>query len=309
MPTDIPRRTVDELITLYTVEPDVRDIYTEGRSDKNFLQTHVIDTMENPLCTAYAVSDRVDIPDGFLIEAGIMVGARGRIQWLAEQLATHMPNHTSARLIADRDFASLGADDSSDIHGLIYTDYSSMEAYALNEPTISKLLGVALGVPPQVSASRVLEAIRPTLVALFLIRLCLRESKTGVHIPPKILTKWDVNRISKENVATTFQAALNTISFDARNGLTAEKLFSHYEAYEAKVGEDVRNFSNGHDISLAIILYLKSHCGHIFNSEARRPFQTPKVFEVLLMSCVERTAIKEERLFRKLAAWVSKKGE
>ncbi|MFC9478869.1 hypothetical protein [Streptomyces griseus] len=305
MSIDIPRRTVDELITLYTVEPEVRDIYTEGRSDKNFLQAHVIDFTNNPLCTAYAVSDRVDIPDGVLIQAGIMVGARGRIQWLAEQLAARIPNHDSVKLIADRDFASVGADDSSDIHGLIYTDYSSMEAYALNESTISKLLGAALGVPQHVSAGKVLVAIKSTLVALFLIRLCLRESKTGVRIPPKTLTKWDVDKHSKDSVIAAFRASLQTLSADERNGVTLESLVTRYEMYEEKVGGDVRNFSNGHDISLAIILYLKTHCGHVFNSDVRRPFQSPKVFEVLLMSCIERRVLLKEPLFKELTTWAS----
>ncbi|MFE7052897.1 hypothetical protein ACFVAM_31550 [Streptomyces californicus] len=308
MPIDIPRRTVDELVTLYTVEPDVRDIYTEGRSDKNFLQTHVIDFADNPLCTVYAVSDRVEIPDGVLIQAGIMVGARGRVQWLADQLAAHMPAHESAKLIADRDFASVGADDDSDIHGLIYTDYSSMEAYALNESTISKLLGAALGVPQHVSARKVLSAIQSTLVALFLIRLCLRESQTGVRIPQKTLTKWNIDKHSKDNVVAAFRASLHSLSADKRNGLTPEDLLSQYETYEEKVGSDVRNFANGHDISLAIILYLKLHCGHVFNSDVRRPFQSPKVLEVLLMSCIERRVILEEPLFKELTTWASCKG-
>ncbi|WP_228990856.1 hypothetical protein [Streptomyces sp. DH8] len=298
---------MDELVTLYTVEPDVRDIYTEGRSDKNFLQTHVVDFADNPLCTVYAVSDRVEIPDGVLIESGIMVGARGRIQWLAAQLATHMPNHASARLIADRDFASVGADDDTDIHGLIYTDYSSMEAYALNEPTISKLLGAALGVPEHVSAKKVLGAIQSTLVALFLIRLCLRESQTGVRIPQKTLTKWDISRHSKDSVVSAFRASLHSLKANERNGLTPEDLLNQYEIYEGRVGNDFRNFSNGHDISLAIILYLKLHCNHVFHSEARRPFQTPKVLEVLLMSCIERGAILEESMFKELMCWASRK--
>ncbi|MYS07444.1 hypothetical protein GTW71_13600 [Streptomyces sp. SID6041] len=181
-----------------------------------------------------------------------------------------------------------------------------MEAYALNEVTISKLLNVAIGAPPAVSAEELIKAIRPALITLFLIRLCLRESSTGTSLTAKSLAKWDINDNSMERVIEAFRLALNSLPVPERNGQTPESLLGRYEEYRKRLSEDTRHFANGHDISLVIVLYLKCHCAHVFNSDARRPFRVPEVFEVLLMSCIETAEIQKERLFRTLLAWAAR---
>ncbi|WP_432103738.1 hypothetical protein [Streptomyces sp. bgisy091] len=305
MQDDNPRRTLDELATLYELEPEIKDIYVEGRSDKNFLEVHILPGATSLLCNIFAVSDRVHIPDGELIKSGLMVGNRSRIIWLAQQLADRIPGHASAVLVADKDFSSLGADKAQETHGLLYTDYSSMEAYALNELTISKLLRISVGAPPYVTASSLISAIKATLISLFVIRLCLRDSGTGATIPPKVLTRWDLDDHSHVKVIDIFRSALSAIRADERGDATPESLYEHYTEYIEQTKDEFKNFINGHDVSLAIVRYLKSECSHVFNSDNRRPLQAPPVMEVVLMSCVETSHLDGEKLFEKLRRWIA----
>ncbi|MFK0167499.1 hypothetical protein ACIQU5_01715 [Streptomyces sp. NPDC090306] len=304
MQESIARRTVDELVTLYELEPEVRDIFVEGRSDRNFLSVHLTTQGESVMYKTYAISDRVHIPDGELIAAGISVGERGRIIWLARQLAARLPGHSSVALVADKDFASLHADANEEIHGLVYTDYSSMEAYAFNERTLNKLLRVPLGAPDYVTAPVILTALRPALVALFIIRLCLRGSGTGVKIPPKTLGKWDLDDQSQDKILEVFRAALQTIPASERNGQTPGELYARYIEYRDIVDSEYRDYINGHDISLLLVRFLKTECGNVFNSDARRPLQNPEVLETVLMACVDTVDLNGERLFEVLREWI-----
>ncbi|MEV0529176.1 hypothetical protein AB0I66_37725 [Streptomyces sp. NPDC050439] len=298
------RRTVDELITLYEVAPDVQDIFTEGRSDRNFLSENLFGEDRPTLCNIYAVSDRVSISDGDLINAGIMVGERGRVIWLAQQLAKRIPHQTSAALIADKDFASLQADTQEEVHGLLYTDYSSMEAYALNERTTSKLLHIPIGAPEYVTPSMLLSAIKPALISLFLIRLTLRESGTGATIPPRLLGKWDLEDQSEEKVREVFRLALHTLPAKERNGETPESLYSRYVEYESKVDGDFRHYFSGHDASVMIVRFLKIECIQVFNREGRRALLDPAVMELVMMSCIEKSHLDDETMFQALRQWV-----
>lgn len=304
MREEIARRTVDELVTLYELEPEVRDIFVEGRSDRNFLRFHLGAEFESSLCNVYAVSDRVHIPDGELISAGILVGERGRVVWLSQQLSTKLPGHSSAALVADKDFASLDADTKEEIHGLLYTDYSSIEAYALNENTLDKLLRVTFGAPEYITASVLVSAVKPALVSLFFIRLCLRESGTGASLPAKTLNKWDLDDHEQSKILEAFRLALHSIPASERNGQTSETLYAGYLDYQEGLDSEFRNYINGHDISLLVVRFLKTECASVFNSEARRPLQKPEVLETVLMSCVETSDLAGERMFQMLRSWV-----
>ncbi|MFI0513100.1 hypothetical protein ACH3Y9_23800 [Streptomyces sp. WSLK1-5] len=297
------RRTVEELITLYEIEPDVRDIFVEGRSDRNFLTDYLSDEDTARLCTVYDVSDRVEIPDGALLDAGLLVGKRGRIIWLAQELARQIPGHSSAFLVADKDFASLGADSIEEIHGLLYTDFSSIEAYALNERTLSKLLRVALGAPDYVTPASLISAIKPALISLFVLRLCLRESGTPAVVPVKTLSKWDLDDNSEEKVKEVFRLALDKVPRGERNGKTPDLLLAEYVSYRDKVTGEFRDYINGHDIGVMIARFLKTECAHVFNSDARRPLQSPEVLELVMMSCVEKRHLEDAPFFQTLRRW------
>jgi hypothetical protein len=303
MVEDIYRRTVEELITLYEVA-GVRDIFVEGRSDRNFLGEILLSGENSSLCQIYAISDRVSIPDGELISAGLLVGERGRIIWLAGRLAQSIPQHSAVALVADKDFASLQADVKDEIHGLLYTDYSSMEAYALNDLTLSKLLRISLNAPEYVTPASLISAIKPMLTSLFVLRLCLRDSQTGVTIPPKLLAKWDPDDNSEDKIREVFRLALQSIPSSERNGHTVDSLYSQYVAHKEAIGEEFRDYVNGHDVSLAIVRFLKSECAQVFNSDGRRPLQVPEVLEVVMMSCVDKAHLEAEPMFQKLRRWV-----
>lgn len=302
---EVGRRTIEELVTLYQLEPEVRDIFVEGATDRNFLEWHLGDIADgNPLVRAYAVSERVDFPDDLIIEQDMPTGERNRVICLAKSIEIMIPNHRSAIFIVDRDYASLDADAAPTIRGLTYTDFASMEAYAFNDRTLSKLLKVGLGAPASLTGNSVISAISQALISIFIVRLCLRESGTGAKLNTKVLSNWKTDDTAIEHINNVFRICLSQVSATSRNGITQQDLVAQYEAHRAKVGDETRNYIRGHDISYLIVRYLKDFHKSIFSKDGRREYQSPAVLEVLLMTSIEWRDIEIYGLFKSMRDWV-----
>ncbi len=160
------RRTIDELVTLYELEPDLRDIYVEGPSDKAILEG----LLEEIGISGVSVSDisSVDIPADPGNEDD-EDGNRDRVVKLAKALGEALEN-SDVRLacIVDSDFDHLTASDGSAAF-LLKTDYANMEMYFFSAHVMEKLNRRCF------RNRRITESMRqafmvPTLQLLFRIR-------------------------------------------------------------------------------------------------------------------------------------------
>ncbi|MGC0383263.1 hypothetical protein [Streptomyces sp. SAI-129] len=302
---EMERRQPAELVTLYELEPEVRDVIVEGNNDKAFFDWYLsqVDHRGN-LVRVYAVSDRVHLPDHEVTEGGHLAGQRGRVIRLAEILHDLAPACRSAIMVADSDYASIGLDKKPDIPGLLFTDYTSLESYTLSPGVIEKLLRVTLSAPEEVTAPMLLSAIERPLVATFLIGACLREAKTGVTTSPKATERIPLAStcpitVVREVFRISLQAKVKEFSID--------QLIGRYEELEKTVKDDFRDFVRGHDIAPFIVKFLKAHCKRVFTREEgrRRGLQSPEMLELVMMSCVDYQSLRSEKLFSSIELWLA----
>ncbi len=145
------RRTIDELVTLYELEPDLRDIYVEGSADKEALDWYLKENGLSWQVSVYEI-DTVDV----LARAG---GNRARVIALAQSFdAALSVECDGVRCIADSDL-DLITGEREECRFLFYTDYASFDLYffgiddarklfalhfrcQLHEETYTTLLGV-----------------------------------------------------------------------------------------------------------------------------------------------------------------------
>src|SRR5688500_15267818 len=124
---ELPRRQLSELLTLYELEPTLRDVFVEGPFDVSIINWF----LHEKGCQDVGVYDisTIEIPDGEILNRGRKANNRERVIYLAEFMQNSLqPNKNQITCIVDRDFSDF-LQDRRDIECLLYTDYSCMEMY------------------------------------------------------------------------------------------------------------------------------------------------------------------------------------
>lgn len=136
------RRTLNELVTRYELEPELCDIYVEGKTDKQLIEWF-LDEKQLQDFAVYEI-DTVKIPAQLLFELGLKDNNRSRVIFLALYIHNKLsetPLHITC--IADKDFDWLfGKEYQCDL--LLFTDYSCLEMYLFNEVVLDKYLRLGL---------------------------------------------------------------------------------------------------------------------------------------------------------------------
>jgi hypothetical protein len=166
----VVRRTIDELVTLYELEPEIRDLFVEGASDRVLFLWY----LRHRCRGNYSVQDisTIDVPPEVIEKNAQDNGNRGRIISLAYELDERLSgvSRNCVTLVYDSDFDRvLGVSQKCDL--LLTTDFSCVEMYLFNELVICKLLSLVL-MGCDYSSQHVISELEKVLVRLFLIRLC-----------------------------------------------------------------------------------------------------------------------------------------
>ena len=161
-----PRRTIGELLSRCRHEPDVRDVFVEGRLDKRmvsgFLRTG------RCLQPQVLMVRQVEIPASML-RAHEIGSERGRLQALARLLRSEIGAGAPVRCVIDSDMDLLfsGAV-SSDCPLVMRTDVSSMEMYFFDVSLISTVCSDVLSLP-SLDAEEILHEVESILRDVSLI--------------------------------------------------------------------------------------------------------------------------------------------
>lgn len=143
MPEREYRRKIDELVALYELEPDVRDVYVEGPTDRQLLRRALSAVADAGSVQVYEI-ETVDVPDELLI-GRLAAGNKGRVVALGCELETRCSRELINRVVcvADQDLDELLG--SSVPCGLVvYTSGLSLDALILSKEVVGKLFGVVL---------------------------------------------------------------------------------------------------------------------------------------------------------------------
>ena len=99
----IERRNIDELIALYELEDELRDIYVEGASDKAFIGW-LLESSGLKNTNIYAIED-INIEDEMLDKYKLPRGSnRSRVIAASMEITGDDSTHKNVLFVADRDF-------------------------------------------------------------------------------------------------------------------------------------------------------------------------------------------------------------
>jgi hypothetical protein len=87
---EIYRRTIEEIIVRYELEPSLRDIYVEGLEDKSLIEWFLSQHGQTN-CAIYDV-DTIEIPAELLFAENLVDGNRSRVIFLALYTCRFYPN-------------------------------------------------------------------------------------------------------------------------------------------------------------------------------------------------------------------------
>ena len=178
---ELPRRTIDELITRYTLEPSLKDIFVEGPLDKAIYSWY----LANGGCHGVVVFEigSIEVDEGTVAAHGFESGNRSRVIALALELDSRFPNTLAhVRCVADSDFDFILKSRRNARH-LLYTDYTSVELYAYSQELLEKVLAFGFGLP-QTDCSSLFGCLAPILQELFVLKAANQALSWGLNWIP-----------------------------------------------------------------------------------------------------------------------------
>jgi hypothetical protein len=286
------RRTLDEIKTLYFLEPSIKDIYVEGSGDayilrwffkrKNRRDVHV-----------YSV-DVLEIPDAALERANLCPhSARNNVLLLAQELASHFNEpKLKVKCVVDADYDRY-LDRCMESYVLEYTDYTCMEMYLFNESLIDKFLSLALR-GFRLSASALMRQLTSIVERLFLVRLT--NEKLGWRMPWPSSTRFGARYLSWSSDGVQFEEErfiTNYLTSNTRRG-EMDQFKAVMDELAGSFDPDPRQNMHGHDFTLVFFLLVRRLKGH------RGEFKDVATFEAALSGCLELAFVESEPLFLKL---------
>ncbi|MGN6552724.1 MAG: hypothetical protein ACTHLW_03200 [Verrucomicrobiota bacterium] len=288
---DVPRRTVEELVALYSLEPEVQDVFAEGCCDQSILRWF-IDTA----CSACAnVSvypiDEIDVPAEVLEKYGLTTGNRSEVIALCLELEAQMgADFTRATGIIDKDADDLlGLNCNCDL--LLKSDFSCLEMYLFSETCLAKVLKLAFP-KSRCSPSDVVSQLAPLLKELFLARAANQSLALNA--------KWIAIEgfISIEGGVVSFRLDDFHRHFLQNSGMWGRR--KEFETAVAtlrtKLPKDFRFGANGHDAVCAMGHFLRSTC-----KKAKDSDRTPPHVLVHLLTCsLEIADVQKQPMFKQL---------
>lgn len=234
--TELPRRTIEDLIARYENEPELKDIYVEGAFDQEILTGCLREAGIDDRVVYWI--DSVDIPVELLKKHHLSEGMKQRVIALARELSAVGSSH---RCVVDRDFDHwIGAIENTP--GLIWTEYSALELYFFKEDVLKDILIVAAKARIN-DWNTFTDSLIHALKTLFAIRL------TALQL------QWSIDWLTPDRC---LQFSNSTIVFDRvvfierllqKNSKIADLVAfnSKYDEIQKTLVGDHRLFIHGHD--------------------------------------------------------------
>jgi len=256
----VEKRLISELVTMYSLEPELNDIYVEGPSDKCLINRYLKKNDRN--INIVEIND-IDFSELYVDKPELKSNCKNKIIELSNQLEINFTNSLEKVIcIADRDFDDFLNKIVINSY-LNYTDYSSIELYFFNENSLNNFFNDILhGFP--VKTKDVIPQLKSVLNDIFNIKLSLLNI-FGVDFE---INDYDFKKtinINKINGVINF----NPSDYISRY-LNTRKLMSHKEIVERLFYEltnekkDLLDLKiRGHDFMYLFFLYFDKIKNHI----------------------------------------------
>jgi hypothetical protein len=268
-------------VALYEVEPTLRDIYVEGRTDASFYSWFLAESGAE--AKVYPIDDRICILADEVKAVDQKISARGRVIAFSIYCDRRLGAHqNSVTAIVDSDSARAVGPMPIRADCLLTTDGSSLESYVLAPRPMTKLLKVGLGI--EIDSSAVIDAIVPALQKIQSVRIVLEGSDIGVVEDVAATCSFEDAQGSVD-VRELIRRSLGGVSKrDWPSGI--DELVNWATDCEAMVIQAGLR-GRGHDIPALICGYLRER-GHSPNKSTA---------ESVLLTCLELSDIADQPLF------------
>ena len=253
MTTDAPRRTLEELVARYQLEPQLRDVYVEGTSDKYFVEWFLQEKAERNVAV-YEIST-VQIAEEKVQCRGLENNNRGRVVAFAHDLEAALGQESlQVTCVADRDF-DLILSQEHECNLLLFTDYACIEMYLFEENCMGRFLLTICRCPFPLSAREILTELSNVLQQLFLIRLANQLLSLGLSW----MTFERCCRLTAGRVAFDVDEYI-TRYLNKSSMLAKKKAFVQtIDSWKPKLTSDPRYQMNGHDFVELLAWYIRRH--------------------------------------------------
>lgn len=245
------KRTLDEVVAIYSLEHDINDIYVEGPTDKfiltNFCEYKKVDKNVIEI-------DDIDLRElqPKYLDLNLMSN-KDKLIALSRELSSYLPN-TNVKCIVDRDFDGILYEISTN-NNLLYTDFSCMESYILNEKQLKKLMEFGIKNFPH-SAEKLISEISKILLAQFLMRMLNKHFDFNFKLP-NIEKNISINKktgVCSFDFSSYLETFINVNKVRDRKG----EILTFIAKYEGFSEKDIRHTMNGHDFINMLFLYINN---------------------------------------------------
>jgi len=237
--TELARRTISELKARYELEPNLKDVYVEGRFDQEII-SRCLCSQKNRDRMIYDI-DSVDVPSALLADHQLTDGNKQRVIALARELAD-LSDGCLYRCVVDKDLDHWFGPLESTAR-LVWTDYCSIELYFFSPELLHEI--VVITAKSKISSWRdYLNSLTEILCSLYALRLADRE------------LGWSIDWLSADRCLSRAGSQLVFAADDYIDRLLKKnrkagfrKQFDHtFSAWKVKLSGDNRNYIRGHDI-------------------------------------------------------------
>ncbi|HYN88941.1 MAG TPA: hypothetical protein VER55_10435 [Ardenticatenaceae bacterium] len=240
------------MLTLYEMEPSLRDVFVEGATDRGFYGWYLRE--RNVEAEVYDIDARVFIGRELPIRLGIEVNARGRAIALGVEADARLgADQRSVTIVVDADFSNALGKQPGAGGAVLYTDVPALESYALHESPMEKFLRVVLHAPKTLKASAVLDVITPVLTVVLATRAVLHS-----HAVPLIQNFTRVCTFEESGGRVRVEDLLARSIGGRKSELqkTLEDLVSEVEE-ASRLMKSTGQYARGHDIAPVLKEFLR----------------------------------------------------
>lgn len=287
---DIEKREISELVTLYNLEPQLRDVFVEGVDDVAMLRWYLHGKSQKYVSVCEV--NVIDVPNEIVEKYGLEVGNRGRLLALANELTKQL-NPTSsdcATLIYDKDNDTSG----SGLANAIATDFSCLEMYLFNEITFHKFFALVT-LATNVDVRLVLSELAIVLVRVNQIKATNHALGLGMEwISFLKLCEFDDYTIRFDEKEFVNRYLMNGSCLDKK-----KEFESKLALLDAGLTQDDRHHINGHHFYDLAQAYFRRF------AKDKSCLKEKRVFERSLVGCVELSYLDERPLFISVLARVT----
>jgi len=291
---EAPRWTIEDLIARYTLEPELRDLYVEGPSDK-LLFEWFLKQFECESVAVYEI-DCVDVPDTAVEALGLQHNNRDRVVALSLELERLLPGEDLRVLcIADSDFAFLLGGWRNSRY-LLYTDYTSVDLYFFCEHSLEKCLKVGIG-RLLLDTSTWLTNLEGVLQKVFCVRAANEKLGWGIHWPTQFTRCCGIEEHLVKFDCTEFVRRYLSQGDRLRDMEAFNEVCQQLKSIEVK---DPRQRIHGDD-------YLELVGWHISRLVGRggHKYRDTGVVRAMIRSAIDVNSLAKEELFKKLLKYIN----